>query len=65
MPLARAMLAAEVGGAPRAQQQRIIEAHAALAKRSAQAPTYNFDAGLLALEIGGLLASAALPREAA
>lgn len=65
LDLARAMLAAEVGGAPRAQQQRIIEAHTALARRSAQAPTYNFDAGLLALEIGGLLASAALPREAA
>ena len=65
LDLARATLAAEVGAAPRAQQERIIEAHVALAKRSAQAPTYNFDAGLLALEIGGLLASAALPREAA
>ena len=65
LDLARAMLAAEVGAAPRAQQQRIIEAHSALAKRSAQAPTYNFDAQLLVLEIGGLLASAALPREAA
>jgi DNA polymerase III subunit delta' len=65
LDLARAMLAAEVGNAPRSQQQRIIEAHSALAKLTAQAPTYNFDAGLLIMEIGGLLASAALPREAA
>ncbi len=63
LDLARAMLAAEVGAASRQQQQRIVIAHAALAKLSAQAPTYNFDTGLLALEIGGLLASAALPRE--
>ena len=65
LDLARATLAAEVAGAPRAQQQLIVAAHAELARRSAQAPTYNFDSQLLALEIGGLLASAALPREAA
>ena len=65
LDLARATLAAEVGAAPREQQQRIITAHAALARLTAQAPTYNFDAGLLTLEIGGLLASAAMPRETA
>ena len=65
LDLARASLASEVTEAPRPRQQRIIAAHSALAKLTAQAPTYNFDAGLLALEIGGLLASAALPREAA
>ncbi len=65
LDLARAMLAAEVAAAPRAQQQRIVAAHAELAKRTAQAPTYNFDSQLLILEIGGLLASAALPRETA
>lgn len=65
LDLARATLAAEVAGAPRVQQQLIVAAHAELARRSAQAPTYNFDSQLLALEIGGLLASAALPREAA
>jgi DNA polymerase-3 subunit delta' len=65
LDLARASLASEVTEAPRARQQSIIAAHTALAKLTAQAPTYNFDAQLLALEIGGLLASAALPREAA
>ena len=65
LDLARASLAAELAEAPRARQLRIIAAHSALAKLTAQAPTYNFDTGLLALEIGGLLASAALPREAA
>ncbi len=65
LDLARATLASEVGQASRAQQQRIVAAHTALARLSAQAPTYNFDSGLLMLEIGGLLASAAVPREAA
>jgi len=36
-----------------------------LATLTAQVPTFNYDAGLLAMEIGGLLASAAMPREAA
>jgi len=63
--LARAMLAAELGGATREHAARIVEAHQELAVLAAQAPTYNFDPGLLAVEIGGLLASAALPRESA
>lgn len=63
--LARAMLTAEVATASRERQARIIEAHHELAVLAAQAPTYNFDPGLLAVEIGGLLASTALPREAA
>ncbi len=65
LDLARASLASELAEAPRARQQRIITAHSALSRLTAQAPTYNFDAGMLCLEIGGLLASAALPREAA
>jgi DNA polymerase-3 subunit delta' len=65
LDLARASLASELAAAPRARQQSIIAAHSALAKLTAQAPTYNFDPQLLSLEIGGLLASAALPREAA
>ena len=65
LDLARAVLAARVAHAPAAQRIRIIEAHAALATLTAQAPTYNYDPGLLAMEIGGLLASAAMPREAA
>jgi DNA polymerase-3 subunit delta' len=63
--LARAMLAAQLGAAARERQGRIIEVHHELSVLAGQAPTYNFDPGLLAVEIGGLLASAALPREAA
>jgi len=63
--LARAVVAGELAGAMRERQLRIIEAHGAIGRLSAQAPTYNFDAGLLVMEIGGLLASAAMPRETA
>ncbi len=65
LDLARAVLAEQVRGAPTAQRRAIIEAHAALATLTAQAPTYNYDAGLLAMEIGGLLASAAMPKATA
>jgi DNA polymerase-3 subunit delta' len=65
LDLARAELAARVGQAAREGQLRIIEAHSTLARLSAQAPSYNFDPGLLIMEIGGLLASAAMPREIA
>lgn len=65
LDLARAVLAAAVRDASAAQQVRLVEAHTAMARLTAQVPTANFDAGLLAMEIGGLLASAALPREAA
>lgn len=63
--LARAVVAADLAGASRSQQARIITAHAELVRLSGQLPTYNFDPGLAAMEIGGLLASAAMPREAA
>jgi DNA polymerase-3 subunit delta' len=65
LELARSALAAELAAAPPLRQAAVIEAHAALTKLSAQAPTYNFDSGLLILEIGGLLALPAVPREAA
>lgn len=65
LDLSRAVLAARVATASAGQRPRIIEAHAALATLTAQAPTYNYDPGLLAMEIGGLLASAAIPRETA
>lgn len=65
LELARSVLAGELASASRARQIRIVEAHGTLTKLSAQAPTYNFDAGFLIMEIGGLLASAAVPREAA
>ena len=63
--LARAVIAADLAQAPRERQHRIITAHAELVRLAAQLPTYNFDPGLAAMEIGGLLASAAMPREAA
>lgn len=64
LDLARAVMASELPAAARERQLRIIEAHGAITRLSAQAPTYNFDAALLVMEIGGLLASAAMPREA-
>lgn len=64
LDLARATLASDLADAARERQLRVIAAHGALTRLAAQAPTYNFDAGLLVMEIGGLLASAALPREA-
>ncbi len=63
--LARAVLARDLAMAPPLRQARIIEAHSAITTLAAQAPTFNFDAGLLVMEIGSLLASAAMPREMA
>lgn len=65
LELARSVLVAELADAPRVRQMRIIEAHGTMTGLSTQAPTYNFDAGLLIMEIGGLLASTAMPRETA
>jgi DNA polymerase III subunit delta' len=63
--LARAVVAAELRQASGERQRRIIEVHADLVRLGAQITTYNFDPALLIMEIGGLLAGAALPREAA
>lgn len=62
--LARAVLADGLRVGDHAAQARIIEAHAAIARLGGEAPYYNYDPGLLAMEIGGLLAGAAMPREA-
>jgi DNA polymerase-3 subunit delta' len=64
LDLARNVLAADLRGASFVRQARIIEAHGALVKLAREAPTYNYDPGLLAMEIGALLASAAVPTEA-
>lgn len=64
LELARSVLARDLRTASPARQARIIEAHVDLVRLSAQVPTYNFDAGLLAMEIGALLAGAAMPTEA-
>jgi len=63
--LARATLSGELRQSARARQERIIVSHGELTRLGALAPTHNFDPGLLVMEIGGLLASAAMPREAA
>jgi DNA polymerase-3 subunit delta' len=64
LDLARATLAQDLATADRTRQLNIIKAHAQITRIAAQAPTFNFDPGLLVMEIGGLLASAAMPREA-
>jgi DNA polymerase-3 subunit delta' len=65
LDLARTALASDLAGLPRSRQLARIEAHGALVSLARQAPTWNFDPGLLVMEIGGLLASAAMPRETA
>ena len=63
--LARAVVAARMRTTPREDLCVLAEAHAELVRLAAQAPTYNFDPGLPVMEIGGLLARIAAPREAA
>lgn len=63
--LARAVLAERMAQTAPAAIPALAQAHADLVRLSAQAPTYNYDPGLLVLEIGGLLASAAVPTAAA
>lgn len=41
----------------------LAEAHAQLSRLAAEFPTYNYDAGLLVMEIGSLLAALAAPSE--
>ena len=59
--LARAVTAARMTATPPEGLEALSDAHAQLVRLAAQAPTYNFDAGLLVMEIGGLLASLAVP----
>ena len=42
----------------------LSDTHAELVRLAAQAPTYNFDPGLLVMEIGTLLASLGVPNAA-
>lgn len=64
LDLARAVVAAELGRVP-ARDGWVIEAHGHLVRLGAQLPTYNFDPGLVAMELGALLATLAMPRETA
>lgn len=58
LELARALVAERAATAPSHARPGLVETHAALVELAGQAPTYNFDAGLLVGEIGGLLARA-------
>ncbi len=63
--LARAVVAAELGKGGSLRNQAVIRVHGDLVRLSGQLPTYNFDPALVVMEIGALLASLAMPREAA
>lgn len=63
--LARNLAAEAASDAEPDRRMALIEAHAQLVKLSAEAPTFNFDAGLLAMEIGTLLAGAGAASERA
>ena len=63
--LARAVVAARMITTPVTAIPALTQAHADLNRLAAQAPTYNFDPGLLVMEIGTLLASLAAPSERA
>lgn len=61
LDLSRSVLAQSLADADRSRISALTRAHGELVALSKQAPTYNFDPGLLAMEIGGLLASVAAP----
>ncbi|MDC0886362.1 DNA polymerase III subunit delta' [Altererythrobacter sp.] len=63
--LARTILAEQMQVLPPARLTALADAHADMVALAGQAPTYNFDPGFLAMEIGSLLASAAPHRERA
>lgn len=59
--LARAVVAAQRETVPRGAIPKLADVHAQLVSLAGQAPTANFDPGLLVAEIGTLLASVAQP----
>ncbi|MDJ0642780.1 MAG: DNA polymerase III subunit delta', partial [Erythrobacter sp.] len=66
LDLARGMVADAARSSNSAlHRERLIAAHAELVKLAAQAPSYNFDTGLLVLEIGTLLVNASAASEPA
>ena len=60
---ARMVLVDAMGGPQ--SHTALADAHTALVQLAREAPTYNYDAGLLMLEIGALLAGVAQTRESA
>ncbi len=59
--LARAVVAGRIETTQRGAIPALSDTHAELVRLAAQAPTYNFDPGLLVMEIGTLLASLGAP----
>jgi len=62
--LARAVVAERMQGVSHADIPAMVETHSELVRLSAQAPTANFDPGLLIMEVGTLLSSLAASRSA-
>ena len=65
LDLARAVVSARLASVEAADIPALTQAHAEIVRLAAQAPTYNFDPGLLVMEIGTLLAGMAASRETA
>jgi len=65
LDLARAVIGGMAQECTTEQIPEMADAHAQLVTLTGQAPTFNFDAGLLVMEIGTLLASAAPRRDRA
>lgn len=63
--LARAVVTGQMYEVGRAGIPALVDTHAELVALAGQAPTYNFDSGLLVMEIGTLLSHLATPREPA
>lgn len=62
LDLARAILAEKVGDSL-TDPRKIVDIHAELVRLTGEQPTYNFDPGLLGMEIGTLLAQAGAASE--
>jgi len=63
LDLARAVVAQQVDGIEVARIPAVTRAHAELVRLSAEAPTFNYDPGLLVMQIGTLLCSIAASSE--
>lgn len=63
--LARAVVSARMAGTPKSAIPPLVETYNALVKLAGQAPTANFDPGLLIMEVGTLLAGLAGGKAAA
>ncbi len=59
LELARSVVASQMQNIEHQAIPGVVETHADLSRLAAQAPTYNFDAGLLVMEIGTLLTKVA------